>query len=388
MRNARMEEKSFIVLLALVSVAFVWLLLPFYSAVFWATILAILFRPMQRSLAQLFHGRATLAALLSVLIILLMVILPVGLLTGMLVQEGRALYERVSSGDMDLASYFEQVVNALPQVLQNLLARFGLTDFSNVQDQLSKMGEGGGQQIASRMFSLGQDTFQFVISFFVMLYLLFFLLRDGPRLAEEVRRAIPLGDPYKQHLLSRFTAVVRATVKGNVLVALVQGALGGVIFWILGLEGALLWGAVMAVLSLLPAVGAGLIWGPVAIYYLASGELIPALILTAYGVIVIGLADNLLRPILVGKSVKLPDYVILISTIGGLVLVGINGFVIGPMIAALFISAWSLFADAREHQGFVDEHPSDDPNRSDPEPGGDHTGELVLTGTKNGKGEL
>lgn len=386
MRNARMEEKSFIVLLALVSVAFVWLLLPFYSAVFWATILAILFRPMQRCLAQLFHGRRTLAALLSVLIILLMVILPVGLLTGMLVQEGRDLYERVSSGDMDLASYFEQVVNALPQVLQNLLARFGLTDFSNVQEQLSKMGEGGGQQIASRMFSLGQGTFQFVISFFVMLYLLFFLLRDGPRLAEEVRRAIPLGDPYKQHLLARFTAVVRATVKGNVLVALVQGALGGVIFWILGLEGALLWGAVMAVLSLLPAVGAGLIWGPVAIYYLASGEFVPALILTAYGVIVIGLADNLLRPILVGKSVKLPDYVILISTIGGLVLVGINGFVIGPMIAALFISAWSLFADAREHQGFVDRHPSDNPNRSESD--GDHTGELTLTGTNNGKGEL
>lgn len=386
MRNARMEEKSFIVLLALVSVAFVWLLLPFYSAVFWATILAILFRPMQRCLAQLFHGKRTLAALLSVLIILLMVILPVGLLTGMLVQEGRDLYERVSSGDMDLAGYFEQIVNALPQVLQNLLARFGLTDFSNVQDQLSKMGEGGGQQIASRMFSLGQGTFQFVISFFVMLYLLFFLLRDGPRLAEEVRRAIPLGDPYKQHLLARFTAVVRATVKGNVLVALVQGALGGVIFWILGLEGALLWGAIMAVLSLLPAVGAGLIWGPVAIYYLASGELVPALILTAYGVIVIGLADNLLRPILVGKSVKLPDYVILISTIGGLVLVGINGFVIGPMIAALFISAWSLFADAREHQGFVDKHPTEEPNRSGPDD--DHTGELTLTGTRNGKGEL
>jgi predicted PurR-regulated permease PerM len=219
-----------------------------------------------------------------------------------------------------------------------------------------------------------------------MLYLLFFLLRDGHRLAEQVRRAIPLGEPYKQHLLARFTAVVRATVKGNVLVALVQGVLGGIIFWILGLQGALLWGAVMAVLSLLPAVGAGLIWGPVAIYYLTQGEFVPALVLTAYGIIVIGLADNLLRPILVGKSVKLPDYVILIATIGGLVLFGINGFVIGPMIAALFISAWSLFADAREQQGFVHEQVTEDIPDADQKV--DHGGELLLTGERDGPNKL
>lgn len=378
MLNARLEEKSFIVLLALVSVAFVWLLLPFYSAVFWATILAILFRPMQGRLATLFKGRRSLAALLSVLVILLIVILPVGLLAGTLVQEGRELYQRISSGELDLASYFEQVVNALPQVLQNALARFGLTDFSNVQEQFSRFGQDAGQVLASRMFSLGQGTFQFVISFFVMLYLLFFLLRDGPRLAEGIRRTIPLGEPYKQHLLARFTAVVRATVKGNVLVAIVQGTLGGIIFLILDLQGALLWGAVMVVLSLLPAVGAGLIWGPVAIYFLASGEFVPALILTAYGVIVIGLADNLLRPILVGRGVKLPDYVILIATIGGLVLFGINGFVIGPMIAAMFISAWSLFAEARENQGFGDRNTTQqEPDAISSER---DTGELVLTG--------
>uniref|UniRef100_UPI0035617EA5 AI-2E family transporter n=1 Tax=Halopseudomonas sp. TaxID=2901191 RepID=UPI0035617EA5 len=300
------------------------------------------------------------------------------LLAGTLVQEGRELYQRISSGELDLASYFEQVVNALPQVLQNALARFGLTDFSNVQEQFSRFGQDAGQVLASRMFSLGQGTFQFVISFFVMLYLLFFLLRDGPRLAEGIRRTIPLGEPYKQHLLARFTAVVRATVKGNVLVAIVQGTLGGIIFLILDLQGALLWGAVMVVLSLLPAVGAGLIWGPVAIYFLASGEFVPALILTAYGVIVIGLADNLLRPILVGRGVKLPDYVILIATIGGLVLFGINGFVIGPMIAAMFISAWSLFAEARENQGFGDRNTTQqEPDAISSER---DTGELVLTG--------
>lgn len=372
MLNARMEEKSFILLLTLVSVAFVWLLLPFYSAVFWATILAILFRPMQKRLVHLLRGRRGLAALFSLLVIVLMVILPVTLLTSMLIQEGRDLYASLRSGDMNLAGYFEQVVNALPEPVQNLLARFGMTDYTYVQEQLSEVGRDAGQLLASQAFSLGQGTFQFFISFFVMLYLLFFLLRDGPRVAEGVKRAIPLGPIYKQHLFARFTAVVRATVKGNVLVAMVQGALGGLIFWILGLQGALLWGVVMAVLSLLPAVGAGLIWGPVAIYFLATGELVPALILTAYGVIVIGLADNMLRPILVGKSLKLPDYVILIATIGGLVLFGINGFVIGPLIAALFISAWSLFADAREGKDFAQDRPvrqasDESPNASRPD---------------------
>jgi predicted PurR-regulated permease PerM len=279
---------------------------------------------------------------------------------------------------MDVASYFEQVINASPQFLQQLLERFGLTDFSSVQDQLSEKGGEAGQLLANQAFNLGQNTFQFIIGIFVMLYLLFFLLRDGDRIALVVRRAIPLGDVYKEHLLARFTEVVRATVKGNVLVAMVQGALGGVIFWMLGLEGAFLWSVVMAVLSLLPAVGAGLIWGPVAIYFFATGDFTPALILTAYGVVVIGLADNLLRPVLVGKNAKLPDYVILISTIGGLVLFGINGFVIGPMIAALFISAWSLFADAREQQGFGKDQPSQ--HIAGLATGETRSEELVLTG--------
>ena len=127
------------------------------------------------------------------------------------------------------------------------------------------------------------------------------------------------------------------------MVAVTQGALGGIAFWFLGIQGVLLWSVLMAFLSLLPAIGAGLIWAPVAIYFLASGQLAQGLGLIAYGVLVIGMVDNVLRPILVGKDTRMPDYVVLISTIGGMALMGINGFVIGPVIAALFISAWGLF---------------------------------------------
>ena len=137
--------------------------------------------------------------------------------------------------------------------------------------------------------------------------------------------------------------VTRATVKGNVLVAVAQGALGGLMFWLLGIQAALLWAVLMAFAALLPAVGAALVWGPVAVYLLASEPVWQGAALIAYGVLVIGLVDNLLRPMLVGKDTKLPDYVVLVSTLGGLALFGASGLVIGPAIAALFMAAWNIF---------------------------------------------
>ncbi len=348
MLKARTEQTGLVLLLVVVSIAFIFLLLPFYSAVFWGTILAIIFQPVRRWVEVKLNGRRGLAAFLTLMVILLMVILPVIFLTGALVQQGAALYDRMESGTINFGEYFEQIMTALPGPLQDLLARFGMTDIASVREQLSEGAQQASEFLATKAFSVGQNTFHFLVSFGIMLYLLFFLLRDGPTVSRYIMRAIPLGESHKKHLLTKFTTVVKATVKGNIAVAAVQGALGGFIFWVLGLPGALLWGVLMAVLSLLPAVGAGLIWGPVAIYFLATGAIWQAAVLTVFGAIVIGLADNILRPRLVGKDLKLPDYVVLISTLGGLSLFGLNGFVIGPMIAALFIAAWSLFADARE----------------------------------------
>jgi predicted PurR-regulated permease PerM len=134
-------------------------------------------------------------------------------------------------------------------------------------------------------------------------------------------------------------------VRGNIIIAIIQGSIGGIAFWALGVEPALLWGVLMSFLSLLPAVGAALIWVPTAIYLALAGFWVKAIVLVAVGALVIGLVDNLLRPSLVGRETKLPDYVVLISTIGGISLLGINGFVIGPLIAALFIAAWGIFVE-------------------------------------------
>jgi predicted PurR-regulated permease PerM len=346
MNTNPLHDRVFLLLLAIVTVAFFWILAPFAGAVFWGAITAIMFAPINRWILVRVGPRPSLAALLTLLLVLVMVILPMMAITGGLVQEGGALYQRLRSGEINIGAFLQHAFDGLPPWIHELLVRYGLPDLASIQERLSEGALQASQFIASQAVNIGQNTFQFVISFGVMLYLMFFLLRDGSGLSRRIRQAIPLSESHKIHLLQKFMAVVRATVKGNVFVAITQGLLGGLIFWILGIQGVLLWTVLMAFLSLLPAIGAGLVWGPVAIYFLVTGSLWQGLVLIAYGVVVIGLVDNILRPILVGKDTRMPDWVILISTLGGMALFGISGFVIGPLVAALFVSAWDLFASS------------------------------------------
>lgn len=342
--SQNLQQRFFLLLLALVTLAFLAVLSPFYGAVFWATILAVIFMPLQRLVLRRMPTRRNLAALVTLLFIMFLVILPLSLILASLVRQATAIYGRIASGEIDFGFYLQQILTLVPEWAHARLAELGLLDVAGVQQRLSEAMAQIGQALAPRAINIGQNTLQFLVSVGVMLYLLYFLLRDGAALAARISRAIPLADEQKHHLLRKFVTVIKATVKGNIAVAVTQGALGGLILWLLGIQGVLLWSVVMAFLSLLPAVGAGLIWGPIALYFLATGAIWQGIVLIAYGVFVIGLVDNVLRPILVGKDTKLPDYVVLVTTIGGLTLFGLNGFIIGPMIAALFVAAWDLFA--------------------------------------------
>ena len=344
----RLENQSFLLLLLAASLAFGWILQPFYGAILWAIVATLIFAPLNRALLRRTGGRPTLAASVTILIIIAMVILPLAMIAASLVQEATGLYAKVQSGEYDLAGYIQRVFDALPAWVTGLLDRFNLTDLSAVRDRLASGVVKGGQVLAPQALSIGMNTFDFMVGLGIMLYLLFFLLRDGKALAERIKVVVPLRTDQKTALFSRFADVVRATVKGGILVAMVQGVLGGLAFWFLGIQPALLWAVLMAFLSLLPAIGAGLVWLPVAIYLLASGAVWQGIGLILYGVLVIGLVDNVLRPFLIGKDTKLPDYVVLISTLGGIQVFGLNGFVIGPLIAAIFMVSWEIFSSSRE----------------------------------------
>lgn len=344
---SRLEKQSLHLLLAAVTLAFAWILQPFFGAILWGAIIALLFAPLYRALLPRLKQRRTSAALLTLLAVLLVVVLPFALVTASLAREAAQVYQHIQSGEWNPAQYLRHVFDALPAWASGLLHDFGFSDFDALQRRLVVALGQGSQFIATQAVSIGLNTFDFAVHLVITLYLAFFLIRDGRAVAIAVRDAVPLAAAHKKELADKFITVVRATVKGNVLVAAIQGLLGGLAFWYLGVGAALLWGVLMAFLSLLPAVGAALVWAPVAAFFVLTGAIGKGLALLAYGVLVIGLIDNLLRPVLVGKDTRMPDYLVMITTLGGMAVFGINGFVIGPAIAAIFIAAWHIYGAAR-----------------------------------------
>ena len=267
-----LHHKAFLLLLALVTVAFCWLLLPFYGAVFWAVILAIVFQPLQRALERRLGRGSNTAALASVLVCVVIAIIPMTLIVASLVQQGAQLVERFQNGSIDLSAVLSSLHDSLPGWTKHLLERFGVGDFNVLRDRLVDGLRQASQTIATRALNIGQDTLRFFVAAGIMLYMLFFFFRDGRSIARNIRASMPLSDNYNQQLLLKFTAVVRATVKGNIVIALIQGTIGGIAFWFLGIGGALLWGTLMTFLSLLPAIGAALVWAPAAAYLIGTGD--------------------------------------------------------------------------------------------------------------------
>jgi predicted PurR-regulated permease PerM len=339
--NQKLETNTFLFFLFIVSLSFLLILEPFWGTIFWACAITIIFYPLHKRLLKKFKGRNNLSALATLFICILIVFIPLITLSISVVNEGADVYARLQSGELNPTKQIEKIRTSVPGV-QNTFERFGI-DLDKLKETGTQFAMTSGKLVAQKAISFGQNTFKLVLNICLMLYLIFFFLRDGEYLKELLIRALPLGDARERLLFAKFGEVTRATIKGNLVVAIVQGSLGGFIFWVLGIPGALLWGVLMAFASLIPAVGPALIWLPVAVYLAISGDVTSSVILIAFGVGIIGLVDNILRPILVGRDTKMPDYLVLLSTLGGLALFGINGFVIGPLIAGLFIAFWGIF---------------------------------------------
>lgn len=341
-------DKALTLLVALATVGLCLVVLPFYGAVMWAAILGLVFGPLHRALVRRLHGRRNMAAALTLLGVSLVVVLPLMALAVALAREGAQLARAVQSGEIDVPALLQSAFDALPAPAASLLAHFGIGDAADLRARVEASAGRVAQFFAGHMFTVGQGTLNVVVELFVALYVAFFMLRDGEALAARFWSALPLREDDRRELRRRVATVVRATVKGNLVVAVVQGGLGGLALAVLGIPGALLGGALIAVFSVLPAVGSALVWGPVAAYLLATGALSQGLALAAFGTLVIGLVDNLLRPMLVGRDTRLPDWLVLVTTIGGIALIGLNGFVVGPLVATVFIAAWGLHTRHRE----------------------------------------
>jgi predicted PurR-regulated permease PerM len=342
--NEHVTQRVFFgVLLLLVTIAFVWLIQGFLQPIFWAIALGILIYPVHSRLQQKLEPHDTVAAAASVILVVLVVIMPVIGIGTAVTSEAAALYDRLSGGDIDLSRIVDAARQNLPQLV-SVMESTGI-DPERLQSQLSSSAVQISQFIASRALAIGQDTLRIAVYFFLMLYLLFFFLRDGKTMLDGVVRALPLGDERERHLFARFADVSRATVKGTVVVGIVQGTIGGITFSVLGIGAPFLWGVVMSLLSILPAVGPALVWIPAAIVLIVNDRIGAGIALIVVGVLVIGLVDNLLRPVLVGRDTRMPDYLILVATLGGLAAFGLAGIILGPIIAAFFLSIWEMAAE-------------------------------------------
>ncbi len=341
------EQRGFLLFLGLVTLALLMVVLPFARPLLWAAMGAIVFQPLYRWFLLRRPGKESQSALASMVVILFAVVLPSLWIGSAVVDEAAGLFLAFSAGDIDVAMYFEQVFSALPANIQTSLASAGFGELSAVQERVTAFVQASLGLIAQQALAIGGSVFGFVLSFGIALYVGFFLLRDGRMVGDAVLAALPMERGVADRLAERFLTIVRATIKGSVVVGLVQGALGALTFWIVGVPSVLLLGVIMAIASLLPALGPAIVWVPAAIYLLATGAIWEGIAVIVSGVALIGMADNVLRPILVGRDTGIPDWLILVTTLGGIAMMGLSGIVVGPLVCGLFLAGWSIFAEQR-----------------------------------------
>ncbi|PCI89919.1 hypothetical protein COB18_02220 [Candidatus Kaiserbacteria bacterium] len=337
MQFKTLQTGLFIFLLVAATALFGWLISGYVLPLFWAVVLTILFHPLHQRIYRATRNKAALSALITMSVILFIVLIPLYVLGTLVAGEAISIYTSVTQSDTSSL----QVLTQIEEILAPL-SQLGL-DVSNLRSEILTFTQNFSAQIGIYALDVGRATANTLIATLLMLYILFFSLRDGVAIGERIKKALPLGDIKEQMLFDRFTSIVHAMFKGTFIIAIVQGVIGGILFVGVGIESAALWAFVMGIFALIPAVGPAIVWLPVGLFLLATGAIWQGVTVLITGVVIIGLIDNLLRPILLSKDAAMPDVLILLSVLGGLSLFGIAGIIIGPVITAFFLSMWELF---------------------------------------------
>ncbi len=342
--NQGIVNRSVLILMVIgVSALFLSMMQPFLMAIFLAALFSALARPVYRRLNILFKGRRNLASITALLLMIVIVLIPmlfmIGLVVGQAIDVGQAVVPWIKQN--------LQQPDKLTQYMQQL------PFFEFLEPYRGLILEKAGQLVGSisnwvvgALSRATLDTAYFLFMTFVFLYTMFFLQMDGDKLIKKILYYLPLNSDDESLMLDKFTSVTRATLKGSLVIGVLQGGLAGVAFAVVGIDNAVFWGAVMALLSLIPSIGSALVWFPAAVLLIMQGSTVGGLGLMAFCGLVVGSLDNVLRPILVGKDTKMHELMIFFGTLGGIMMFGIVGIFIGPLIASLFITIWELYGIA------------------------------------------
>ena len=341
--DARFRRGFLLALVVGITAAFLFVIWDFLMTIFVAAIFSGLAHPLYARLRHGFGGRDALASAVTLLTIVLLIGAPLVFIVSIVTGEAVRMTDEVTP-------FIRQLIHE-PASINSYLDRIPRIQWLEPYREMlvTKAGEaagGLGKIVVSSLTSTTRGTLALIVDFFMMLYAMFFFLINGRRYLDAMLRHLPLRESEQNQMLQRFVSVARATLKGTLLIGMVQGTLGGVIFAILGISGAVLWGLLMIVLSVLPVIGGALVWVPAAIVLAIKGAWIKALILVAFCSLFIGSIDNVLRPRLVGQDTQMPDLLILFSTLGGIAVFGAIGFIVGPIVAALFVTIWEIFGKA------------------------------------------
>jgi predicted PurR-regulated permease PerM len=332
-----------LLLVAAVTALFLAVTWPFFKPLLLGALLAGLFHPLYRWITRLLGGRASLGAGVMLLVLLVLGLGPVSAFLGIVLQQALTMSDQAIpwlSQHLGAASTFN--------VQEWLVQRFpALAKYMPSQEQLLQQvgtaAKTAGAFLVTFASRMTATTAAFVLNLFVMLYAMFFFFRDGDKILERIFYYTPLSDEDETRMLTQLASITRATVKGTLVIGVIQGALAGIAFWVAGIEGAALWGTIMTILSIIPGIGAALVWVPAVIILFVTGQYLTATLLAAWCAAVVGTVDNFLRPMLVGRDAKMPDLLILIGTLGGLFLFGPIGFIVGPIVCGLFLTVWDIY---------------------------------------------
>ncbi len=339
----RVQKGFLLFVVVTITVLFLVMIRQFLVAVIMAGVFAGMSRRPFMAITGWAGGRERLGALLTVLGLLLLIVVPAGGFLALVLSQAVEVAEAAGPWLREQAGQWDTLIDRVHQlpVVGPLLP-----DQEAILGRLQDFAGRAGSFLVNNLSAATTSTVALVLQLFVTLYAMYFFLRDGPAILSRILYFTPLDDASERKLVGRFVSVTRATIKGSILVGLIQGGLAGAAFFVLGLPGAAFWSTVMAVLSVIPVLGSGIVWAPASIILISTGRVGEGLGLAIWGLVVVGMVDNFLRPKFVGRDTKMHDLLVLLSTFGGLAMFGIVGFIIGPIVAALFLTAWDLFGAA------------------------------------------